>query len=515
MLITDSRLRVVALAAFAWLAFVFFLDAVMPQSLVISVAYDVPVVLAVLTRSKRLTIFLVSLAVLGQAAGAVLDAAQASFHWDFIGVANRLLSVGSLVLVAYLALTLQAASERIGRMSAQRAESDRHAALSSSADSFLASLSKGDVVRAITREACHALGATTAVWYPMDSTRDFCVAQDAVAQMRAVEEALPAQSASLLGRVAKGRAPEVVSAAEAVGFLLGDHLAGRTALAIPIGDREKTFGVLLALFEPDAIDESVTLTASSFAKLASSALQQVRLTEALAERNQSLQERQALIQDLVDAISHDLRTPLAALALALQQAGDGAYGALPDDFTAILRESKISIDDICRLAETLLLVARFESGTSRGQEESVHVDVMGGALASEFGAMAEARGVEIVTDLRQEGTAVGSRADLRRAFANLIANAISHTPRGGTIEIGVRRNGEYVDASVADDGYGVDAGQRASLFQRFSRAPEVGAGTGLGLYIVRRVAEAAGGTVRYEPRLPRGSLFVLSIPAAA
>jgi signal transduction histidine kinase len=144
----------------------------------------------------------------------------------------------------------------------------------------------------------------------------------------------------------------------------------------------------------------------------------------------------------------------------------------------------------------------------------VRLDVMAGALASEFGAMAEARGVEIVTDLRREAEAVGSRADLRRAFANLIANAIDHTPRGGTIEIGARRNGGHVDASVADDGYGVDARQRASLFQRFSRASEVGAGTGLGLYIVRRVAEAAGGNVRYEPRLPRGSLFVLSLPAA-
>jgi signal transduction histidine kinase len=514
MQITDSRLRVVALAAFAWLGFVFVLDTVMPQALVISVAYAVPVVLAVLTGSKRLTILLVIVAILGEAGGAVMDAAQNSFHWDLIGVENRLLSVGSLVLVAYLTLTLQAASERIGRLSAQRAESRRHAALSAAADRILVSLSRGDVVTAIAREASHALGATTAVWCPLDATDDFCVAQDGVAQVRAVEGGLPAQSASLLRRIAEGNAPEVVNAAEAVGFLLGDHLADRTAMAFPIGNRETTYGILLALFEPDAIDESVTLTATSFAKLASGALEQARLAAALAERNQSLQERQAVIQDLVDAISHDLRTPLTALSLALRQAGDGAYGALPDDFAAILREATISIDDICRLAETLLLVARFEAGTARSQAEPVRLDVMAGALASEFGAMAEARGVEIVTDLRREATAVGSRADLRRAFANLIANAIDHTPRGGTIEIGARRNGGHVDASVADDGYGVDARQRASLFQRFSRASEVGAGTGLGLYIVRRVAEAAGGTVRYEPRLPRGSLFVLSLPAA-
>jgi hypothetical protein len=145
MLITDSRLRFVALAAFAWLGCVFALDAVEPQALVISVAYAVPVILAVFTGSKRLTILLVVLAILGEAGGAVMDAAQNSFHWDLIGVENRLLSVGSLALVAYLTLKLQAASERIGRLSAQRAESRRHAALSSAADGILASPSGGDI----------------------------------------------------------------------------------------------------------------------------------------------------------------------------------------------------------------------------------------------------------------------------------------------------------------------------------------------------------------------------------
>jgi signal transduction histidine kinase len=136
-------------------------------------------------------------------------------------------------------------------------------------------------------------------------------------------------------------------------------------------------------------------------------------------------------------------------------------------------------------------------------------------LAAEFGAMAGARGVSIVTRSADDVVAQGARGDLRRALANLVANAIAHTPRGGTIELSALKDAHSVEVSVSDDGYGIDEQQRGSLFERFSGTAQSGTGTGLGLYIVRRVAEEAGGSVRYEPREPRGSTFTLSLPAAA
>jgi signal transduction histidine kinase len=234
----------------------------------------------------------------------------------------------------------------------------------------------------------------------------------------------------------------------------------------------------------------------------------------LAERNTALGQRQAVIHDLVDAISHDVRTPLAALSLTLRQAADGAYGDLPPKYGGVLRDSLVSIDDLQRLAETLLLVARFESGERRPVERApVDLAELVREVGSEIGAMAESRSVHLTLDASPART-LGSRGDLRRAVINLAANAVQHTPEGGNVVLRTGENGKSVEVAIVDDGFGVNEAARASLFQRFANGSSAGSGTGLGLYIVRRIAEETGGSVRYEPRAPQGSAFVLTLPKA-
>jgi len=97
---------------------------------------------------------------------------------------------------------------------------------------------------------------------------------------------------------------------------------------------------------------------------------------------------------------------------------------------------------------------------------------------------------------------------------NLAANAVEHTPVGGNVELRTATGARFAEVVVSDDGFGVDETTRASLFQRFANGASAGSGTGLGLYIVRRIAEETGGGVRYEPREPRGSVFVLTLPKA-
>jgi signal transduction histidine kinase len=100
---------------------------------------------------------------------------------------------------------------------------------------------------------------------------------------------------------------------------------------------------------------------------------------------------------------------------------------------------------------------------------------------------------------------------------NLVANAVSWTPEGGTIAVRVRSDGVSgtVSLSVEDDGYGVPPTERGTLFQRLPARPasRSGSGSGLGLYIVRRIAENHGGSVTYQPREPQGSEFALTLPA--
>jgi signal transduction histidine kinase len=510
------RSRAVAAAAFALLVAAFVVDTLTPQTLVVAILLDVPIVLAALTRSRSLTAALVILALLADASAASVNAARDGYRWDAIGVGDRLLSALSIVLVGFLSTAVQERSEQVGRVVAQEARARREAALAAAADRIRASLSPELVKRAIVREAPRALDGEAAYFYPSGSGGEVLAVRERSAdEVDVLTARAPSEIATLTHRVADDGAVSVVRDADPVGRFVLDRLGARSATAIPLADRGTSFGVLLVTSDAQSPDESALQSARGYATVAVNALSQARLFAELAERNEALVERQDVIRDLVYALSHDLRTPLAALSMTLRQAADGAYGELPPRYAAVLRDSRISVDDLSRLAETLLLVARFESG-ERGAPERDPVDLaaLASEVVSELRAMAEARGIALSARGAERGIVRGSRGDMKRALANLVANALQHTPKGGSVEIRVAADGETVGAIVSDDGFGIERAARSALFQRFSSASRAGGGTGLGLYIVRRIAEESGGTVRFEPREPHGSVFTLRLPRA-
>jgi two-component system, OmpR family, sensor histidine kinase KdpD len=104
-----------------------------------------------------------------------------------------------------------------------------------------------------------------------------------------------------------------------------------------------------------------------------------------------------------------------------------------------------------------------------------------------------------------------------RVVVNLIENAAKFSPEGSTIGLSAERRDDWIRITVADCGQGVPAGEEERIFEAFYRPagqPDTG-GAGLGLSIARRMAEAQGGTVRYEPRAGGGSVFELRLPAAS
>ena len=497
------------LAAFA-------IDLITPQLFVAAILLDVPIVLSSLGASATFRLWLIVAALAANLVAGYINGVQDHFHWDAVGIGDRMLSALSIVLVGYLSSAVNENAQRAGRASSQELRARREAQIGATIERVRASLSTELVLRAIVRESLALFATSEARFALTGAPATTLVAREGRADVD-VDDTRPAPEViSLVQRVLDDGDVALVRRSDAFGRLVLDAFAADDLLAIPIADGDRRFGALLVPgVDAERIDDALTV-ARAYAAQCVNALAQARLFEQLAERNTALEERSAVIRDLVYALSHDLRTPLAALGMTLRQARGGMYGALPESYTEILDRSVIATDDVQRLAETLLLVARFESGDRRPERDLVDIAEIAAQIAGELNALAVDRNVALVLDAEDGVRTIGDRSDLRRALTNLAANAIDHTPAGGRVTIGVARDGTSATVRVTDDGFGVSEKARAHLFGRFARGDDRGGGgSGLGLYIARRVAEESGGAIAYVPNEPRGSIFTIRLPAAA
>ncbi len=492
----------------------FAIDLLTPQLFVAAILLDVPIVLSSLGSSGRFRLWLIIAALAANAVAGYINGVEDHGHWDAIGIGDRILSALSIVLVGYLSSAVSENAQRAGRAASQELRARREVQIGAAVERVRASLSTELVLRAIVHESLELFGAYEARFALLGPPATTLVARGDHPQIDVDEARLPPEAISLVQRVLDDGDALAVQRSDALGRLVLDTFGAGSLLAVPIADGERRFGALLVLAtEPHGMDDLISV-GRAYAAQAADALAQARLFEQLAERNTALEERSAVIRDLVYALSHDLRTPLAALGMTLRQARNGAYGTLPETYLEIVDRSVIATDDVQRLAETLLLVARFESGDRRPERDVVDIGAIATQIAGELRALAVERKVTLTLDAADDARTIGDRSDLRRALTNLAANALEHTPADGHVAITVARIGPSVIVRVADDGYGVSDKARAHLFGRFARGENRGGGgSGLGLYIARRVAEESGGQIAYEPADPRGSIFTIRLPA--
>jgi len=512
-------LSIVLLIA-AWL-----FDMFTPQALVAAILLTVPVALASLYLNRSFTASMVGASIVANIVAGWFNGVREGGHWDSIAIANRTLAAFSIVLVGALGNLAQTAAERSGRLAARqrlarRTESVRHAF-----ERIRSSLNVELVSRAIVREAVQILGADSASLYAVEAVSfgDLTYVFQAGGADVTVKRAEPvAALAQYLHRAIERKEPLALMPTDPVARLCLDALGADHAAIVPFFDQRLPVAVLvLVAAAPEQLDVEPDLW-TSFGEQAGIAMAQARVFVELARKNdelaqaiQSLAHRGEVIRDIVYALSHDLRTPLAAAAMTLKQALDGKYGALPDAYREILQRSIDSNNELRRLAETLLLVARYESGEQSTVREPIRLGSVARSVVDELEPLWHSKNIRMRVGDDETAVAVGDDSELRRATMNLLSNAVAWTPDGGTIAIGVSRNGDTVALSVEDDGYGVPEDERALLFERLPVRPSArpGAGSGLGLYIVRRIAQSHGGRVDYQPRQPRGSKFTLTLPA--
>ncbi len=200
-------------------------------------------------------------------------------------------------------------------------------------------------------------------------------------------------------------------------------------------------------------------------------------------------QRRSLLAD----VTHELRTPLTVVQGNLEAILDGVHPADEAHLTAILEETRV----LGRLVEDLRTLALSEAGSLSLHREPTDVGILAADVAASFAAVADGGRVEIATAVDDDVPLLDlDPVRIREVLANLVANAIRHTPPGGRIEIAASRPGDRaaVRIVVRDTGPGIDPRLLPHVFDRFARGAG-STGSGLGLSIARGLVELHGGTI--------------------
>ncbi|MBI2854225.1 MAG: HAMP domain-containing protein [Chloroflexi bacterium] len=228
-----------------------------------------------------------------------------------------------------------------------------------------------------------------------------------------------------------------------------------------------------------------------------------------------LARAETLRRDMVSDAAHELRTPLSNIRGYLEAFRDGV--AQPD--AAAIQSLHEEAVAMTKLLDDLQELSLADAGKLDLflQPQDVNECVKGAAVAIQ--PRLDNSGLSLNLDLASELPLclIDSRR-IGQVLRNLLANAVTHTPRGGVITVSTREIGGYAEVAVSDTGEGIPAEYLPHVFERFyrvdrSRNRETG-GSGLGLTIVKRLVEAHGGTVKVQSEVGKGSRFSFNMPEA-
>lgn len=265
----------------------------------------------------------------------------------------------------------------------------------------------------------------------------------------------------------------------------------------------------------------------------------LRLKHSIDEQQKLSRQR----EDFVSRLTHDLRTPLVAADRMLHLFLQGAFGTVQADMQEAIHVMIRSNKNLLQMVNTLLEVYRHDAGNKTLTFATVDLEDVIREVGQELKLLAEAQGLQLRLELlhcqnatspytaslsdpkfnANTGTTVrGDRLELQRVLTNLIGNAIKFTDTGSiTVRLMAGDPAaadseptppKWLRIEVEDTGSGIPLEDQAILFERFRQGDHKRAGSGLGLYLSRRIIEAHGGTIEVQSQLGQGSLFTVRLP---
>jgi signal transduction histidine kinase len=231
--------------------------------------------------------------------------------------------------------------------------------------------------------------------------------------------------------------------------------------------------------------------------------------------NAVLERQQRLVESLrqsLDHVAHDLRTPLTRLQVTVESglAKTGRESAARESLADCLEETQ----RVQATLDTLLDVAEAEAGAMKLRRETIAVADMLAEVAELYEFAAEAKGAKLEVREAPGVEFEGDRVRLRRALANLVDNAFKYLGPGHSVVLSAEKTDHEILLRVQDDGLGISPEDLPRIWDRLFRADRSRSapGMGLGLSLVKAIAEAHGGRAEAESTPGRGSTFLLRLP---
>lgn len=244
--------------------------------------------------------------------------------------------------------------------------------------------------------------------------------------------------------------------------------------------------------------------------------QNAALLEHERAANERLRQLDAMKDELVALVSHELRTPLTSIAGYVELLLDGDAGALSPDQAQYLGIVERNAKRLERLVGDLLFMARYQAGRFEIETAPTDLAALARDCVETASPAARANEIELVCSVEDEVSIEGDHVRIAELLDNLVSNALKFTPRGGRVDVRVRRDGDTAVLEVADNGIGIPYELQEHLFERFFRTPEATKqaiqGTGLGLAISRAIVAAHDGEIAVESSEGHGTTFRVLLP---
>lgn len=236
----------------------------------------------------------------------------------------------------------------------------------------------------------------------------------------------------------------------------------------------------------------------------------VTFNEMIGQLEKSFTQQRRFVADA----SHELRTPVAVIRSVTDVAL--AQDASKEEYASVLRDVNAEAERLGKLINTLLALARADEGHFAVEQVTMRLDLLAADAVASAQALAEEKGLMLVTGVLDEATVRGDTGRLIQVIMSLVDNALTYTPTGGRVTVAVTTSGGTAHLTVTDTGIGISPTDLPHIFERFYRADlartHAAGGSGLGLALVDEIVRAHGGTVSASSLTGVGSTFTVTLP---